>query len=276
MIRRCVHSLWTGTPAFRGIERGPLLIATLSVCLARAGFRETVFVTDHRGHAIAQALGWEFGAVDTRLESLPAQGINHIWAIGKIAALLLATDDGEPALHTDLDVAWLQPPRPELLAGRLVAQSPEAPYGPEFDPYFAAARLARHAPFNCGIIGGSDVSLVRDYTAFALSLAWRLRDLPLDGNLASMTIEQAALAAFAAQNAVTVTTLLARPIFPADYYRSDYCHLAGPTKRDPVYLTRAEARLSRDFPDPYARFQAGFRALASGMQPPCRPAAIPA
>lgn len=71
------------------IERGPLLVQTLAVCLAARAFAETEFVTDKLGAAMAARLGWSFGQVSTPLEAWPTDGLTHIWALGKLVACTL-------------------------------------------------------------------------------------------------------------------------------------------------------------------------------------------
>ena len=92
---RCLMSLWTAPPTWRA-ERGPLLIQTLAIELARRAFGEVRLVTDERGARLAAALGWPC-EVSTELEAFRPEGQMHIWALGKLAALSLQPG---PCLYT--------------------------------------------------------------------------------------------------------------------------------------------------------------------------------
>lgn len=257
---RGVLSLWTRPPKFH-VARGPLLITTLAVCLANRAFAEVEFVTDLRGARLAAALGWQFGSVNLALESFAPAELEHVWALGKLAALREQT---VPCVQFDSDVLLFQPLPAALTSAPLLAQSPDWP------AYYTGEKMARAmsvcsiaeggVAYNAGIIGGADVALVRDYACEALAHAEALRGCDLSGTSLSMFVEQYFFGAFARARGVAVGTLL--PLAPTreEVTRAGYAHLMGGAKRDPFYLARAEARLARDFPEAHARFVAGWAA----------------
>ena len=164
------------------IERGPLLIQTLAVHLAARAFVETEFVTDQLGAEIAQVLGWKFSRVVTPLEDWPADGLTHIWALGKLVACALQE---QPFVQFDGDVLLFKPLPEAFLRARLFAQStePEAFYtSPDMRRGFAICGLPDgHPKYNAGLIGGRDVALVRAYAHASLELAQRFRGCDLNG-----------------------------------------------------------------------------------------------
>lgn len=241
--------------------RGPLLVQTLAVCLARRAFPEVEFVTDRRGADLAAALGWKFGNVNLALERLDDPGLLHIWALGKFLALL---EQSGPCVHVDGDVLLFKPLRAKLEAGRLIAQSPDVAAYYLGDDMLEGLRLlglpAGARPYNAGLLGGADVPLVHDYAHASLELAERFRGLveTLNGTTASMLVEQYHLGAFAARRRAAVRTLLPEAPTRRQMILAGYAHLIGSHKRHPFYVGKVEARLARDFPEAYACFLAGW------------------
>jgi hypothetical protein len=250
------------------IERGPLLIQTLAVCLAAQAFDETEFVTDRGGARLADTLGWKFHRVVTPLDDFPADGLDHIWALGKLVACSI---QDEPFVQFDGDVLLFKPLPQRLRQARLIAQSPDPDHyyiGPDMRRALAIAGLpAGHTAFNAGLLGGSDVALVRAYAFAALELALKFRHCDLNGTTTSMMIEQYHLGVFAARTGVQVTTLLPTRPPRTQVMRAGYAHLTGGAKRSPIYVAKAEARLLRDFPEAHERFAAGWQQLLTDGHP---------
>jgi hypothetical protein len=244
------------------IERGPLLIQTLAVCLAAQAFAETEFVTDRGGAHIAETLGWRFHRVLTPLDEFPGDGLDHIWALGKLVACSI---QDEPFVQFDSDVLLFKPLPQRLCHARLIAQSPDP------EQYYTSADMRRalaiaglpdgHTAFNAGLLGGCDVALVRAFAFAALELALKFRRCDLNGTTTSMMIEQYHLGVFSARTGVPITTLLPALPLRAEVMRAGYAHLTGSAKRSPDYIARAEARLRRDFPGAHKRFAAGWQQL---------------
>ena len=256
-------SLWTRTPMFR-IERGPLLIQTLAANLAARSFAETEFVTDDRGAGIAALLGWPFARITTPLQDWPADGLTHIWALGKLVACALQE---QPFVQFDGDVLLFKPLPKRLTRHRLIAQSPDMPRYYLSRDMRAAQVVAGFAPggtaYNAGLLGGNDVALVRAYAWAGLDLAQKFRGCPLNGTTTSMIVEQYQLGVFARRVGVEVGTLL--PVCPTrkQVGKAGYAHLSGGAKRDSAWIERAEQRLAADFPEAYARFVAAWPQLAA-------------
>ncbi len=256
-------SLWTRTPMFR-IERGPLLIQTLAANLAARAFVETEFVTDARGAEIAELLGWPFARVTTPLDDWPADGVTHIWALGKLVACALQT---EPFVQFDGDVLLFKPLPKRLTRHRLIAQSPDLPRYYTSRDMNEAKRIAGFTSgstaYNAGLLGGNDVALVRAFAWAGLDLAQKFSNCALNGTTTSMIVEQYQLGVFSRRVGVEVGTLL--PVCPTrkQVGKAGYAHLSGSAKRDPAWVERAECRLAQDFPEAHARFLAGWSRLVA-------------
>ena len=250
------------------IERGPLLVQTLAVCLASQAFTETEFVTDRMGAQIAERLGWKFGRVVTVLEDWPNAGLTHIWALGKLVACSIQED---PFVQFDGDVLLFRPLPERLTRSRLIAQSPDFPHyytSSEMRRTFDLAGLPLGAnAYNGGLLGGADVALVRAYAWAGLEAAAKLRDHEISGTVASMAVEQYQLGVFAERTGVPVGTLL--PLRPTHNEIADagYAHLQGGSKRDPHWVARAEVWLAREFPAHYERFLEMWPSLAALTAP---------
>jgi hypothetical protein len=259
---RGVMSLWTKTPMFVP-TRGPMLIQTLAVNLAARVFTETEFVTDRRGADIAALLGWPFTRVTTPLDDWPADGLTHIWALGKLVA---CAQQDRPFVQFDSDVLLFKPLPKRLTRSRLIAQSPDFPHYYTSRDMRAAQVVADFAPggtaYNAGLLGGSDVALVRAYAWAGLDLARKFRGCPLNGTTTSMIIEQYQLGVFSRRVGVEVGTLL--PLAPTrkQVSKAGYAHLTGGAKREDKWIAKAEARLAADFPEAYERFLAAWPRLA--------------
>jgi hypothetical protein len=256
---RGVMSLWTRTPMFVA-QRGPVLIQTLAANLAARAFAETEFVTDKFGAEIAIRLGWPFTQISTPLEDWPAEGLTHIWALGKLVACALQK---EPFVQFDGDVLLFKPLPKRLTRNRLIAQSPDFPHYYTSREMLAAQQIAGFARGGAGLLGGSDVALVRAYAWAGLDLAQKFRGCSLNGTTTSMVVEQYQLGVFSRRVGVEVGTLL--PLAPnrKQVAKAGYAHLTGAAKREQKWIARAEARLAADFPEAYARFLAGWPWLAS-------------
>lgn len=247
------------------LERGPLLVTTLAIALARATFAEVEFVTDAGGVALAERMGWRFTNINPALESFHLDGCAHVWAAGKLEALRIQE---RPCVQFDGDVLLLNGSLPaDFLAAPLVAQSPDIPafyLGAAMERGFAIAGLARgFAPYNAGLIGGADVALVQDYASEALDLVRKFagREGECNGTTASMICEQMSLGRFAAVRGLQIRTLLPMHPTTAEVREAGYSHLVGSHKRNPFYVSKVEARLAREFPEAYARALAGISAL---------------
>jgi hypothetical protein len=260
---RGVMSLWTRTPMFR-VERGPLLIQTLATCLASQAFAETQFVTDQLGAEIATRLGWPFAEIVTPLEDWPADGLTHIWALGKLVACAI---QDRPFVQFDGDVLLFRRLPERLTRCRLVAQSPDNPHfytSRDMRTVKAVAGFAEGVTaFNGGLLGGRDVALMRAYAWAGLDLAQKFCRCPITGTVISMVIEQYQLGVFSRRVGVEVGTLLSMHPTHTQVSRAGYAHLSGNAKRQQKWVMRAEERLSRDFPEAYERFNAAWPWLAS-------------
>lgn len=239
-----------------------MLVQTLAANLAARAFAETEFVTDYFGAEIATRLGWPFGQISTPLEAWPADGLTHIWALGKLVACAL---QDRPFVQFDGDVLVFKPLPKRLTRHRLIAQSPDFPHYYTSREMLAAQAIAGFAPggeaYNAGLLGGSDVALVRAYAWAGLDLAQKFRGCALNGTSTSMIVEQYQLGVFSRRVGVEVGTLL--PLAPSrkQVAKAGYAHLTGDAKREDKWVAKSEARLAADFPEAYERFVAAWPSL---------------
>lgn len=251
------------------VERGPLLIHTLAVCQAARVLPELKFVTDAHGAQLADTLGWQFAEVDCSLEGFQPSGLAHIWALGKLHACELQE---RPFVHIDGDVILLKALPRRVTTAPMIAQSQDHWHyydGSDMDVAYTISGLSRHLPkFNAGLIGGTDIELVREFTAYSRWLAEKFRDCPLNGTTTSMMIEQNALGVFAEQKGLQMGTIIATPDDERGAELAGYTHLHGSAKHDEHWVHRAELRLAREFPEAYQRMVAGFLALGLHVPSP--------
>lgn len=263
----CLQSLWTGTPMFRP-QRGPLIVHTLALCLAREHFRSVELVTDTRGVELAENFGWRYTSYLNVLDALTAAGLTHVWAMGKLIAIM---HQSEPFLQIDTDVLLLKAPRREIRHARLVAQSIDYPnyyQGEDMRAALVHAGLAAgRVAYNCGVVGGTDLHLLYHYAREGVELAQKFFCSPINGTTTSMAVEQYHLADYARRNGVRVETILPLHHTGVDRRRAGYAHLTGDAKRDPVLVGSCERRLARDFPAEYRVFLAGWRRIERDQCP---------
>ena len=193
------------------------------------------------------------------LEDWPAAGLTHIWALGKLVACAIQE---KPFIQFDSDVLLFKPLPRRLTRHRLIAQSPDVPNYYRSRDMHSALAIAGFAPegtaYNAGLLGGTDVALVRAFAWAGLDLAHKFRDCPINGTTTSMAIEQYQLGVFSRRVGVEVGTLL--PLAPTrkQIAKAGYAHLTGGSKREDKWITKAEARLAEDFPEAYERFKSAW------------------
>lgn len=261
-------SLWTGTPMFKH-RKGQLLVTTLSHCLAMQAFDCVEFVTDHHGIELAERMGWRFTSILPALESLKDCQTKHIWALGKLVAML---SQNKPVCQLDCDVYLHKQIPARMREGRLIAQSVDWPAYYIGDTMRKAMEIAGlpfgHIAYNAGLIGGCDIKLIHDYAASAVEMAGKFagrEDEINEGTAISMAIEQYHLGVFARENNVRVETIL--PLNPTrkEWSEAGYTHLHGDSKRDPFYLKNTSRRLQAQFPEAYLAFEAGWKELEEDL-----------
>ena len=255
----CLQSLWTGTPMFRP-QRGPLLVHTLALCMAKEHFQAVELVTDTRGLHLSELMGWRYTSYLNVLDALTAAGLTHVWALGKLAAI---REQNRPFLQIDTDVLLLKAPRREIRHARIAAQSIDYP------DYYAGADMraaldkaglpAGGIAYNCGVIGGTDLALLHWYAQEGMEMAAKFHGNELNGTTTSMAVEQYHLGEFARRHGVRVETILPLHHAGPERRHAGYAHLTGDNKRDPVLVAACERRLARDFPAEYRAFLAGWK-----------------
>lgn len=243
-------------------RRGPLLIHTLSLELARKHYPCVELVTDRLGLAVSDTLGWQYTTYYSPLDALCARGIEHVWAAGKLVAMLAQE---EPFIQIDVDVCLLKPIGHRLATARMFAQSMDYPGHYQSANMLKAIGIAGlpgdHVAYNAGILGGSDLKALHQYATDALELAKRFSGNGLNGTSTSMCIEQYSLGVFSRRHKVRVDTLISMHPTPDELDEVGYIHLTGAAKLQPHYIERCESQLRDEFPAAYKRFLAGWGKL---------------
>lgn len=144
----------------------------LSVNLAARHFNEIELYTDQFGLEFLKPLDLPFTKTNVVLDDISPDILAvNCWAFGKIVTY---ADQSEPFVHIDYD-AFLSKPLPEV--PDLVVQGPE--WGDIYEkwetgivdmgfnsPYIGMTKNA----FNAGVLGGNDISLIRDYANEAIDM----------------------------------------------------------------------------------------------------------
>lgn len=226
--------------------------------------KSNVLITDKIGKAIlVDWLQLPYASVSTALEDCPFFGSEY-WAVGKIYSYGLHK---EPFMNLDGDCYLWEKFSAAVERAPLVAQSKEG--FRLFKDYKRGVNFIRglrpslpinaniQYGLNCGVVGGTDLELFREYIEMAMNFMRQHKDtlekimgIPqkrfLDGNI---TVEQFFLAMTAAKRGVKPLCL-----FREDWWnmkRSEkptLTHLMGGTKcRHPVML-RVEKRVSEAMP----------------------------
>jgi hypothetical protein len=251
----------------------------LSVELARQHFDELVLYSDNAGaDLLVEQLRLPFTEVSRDLNQLQGTCPDW-WALGKLCAY---TQQRKPFVHLDTDVFLWKTLPAELTAAPVFAQNPEfitfhqCTYEPEWFERALAARPGTWLPEawrwyrkqpcpqiapNCGIVGGSDVELLRDYAAQALELLKHPSNsvaLESLGNRIGhmILVEQYFLGAIAHHRGVPIRYLFSsfeEAFDPANAAEKGFTHLISDAKRSPVLSDRLEVRIQRDYPEYYER-----------------------
>lgn len=206
-------------------------------------------------------------SIRTDLQELGGRNTRHIWALGKLYAILIQKG---PFCHFDFD-AFIRKPLPRtLMEAPIFAQSIDYP------GYYSSPDISvglqvlgfppNHIAYNAGIIGGSDLTSLQDYAQRAISMAPVLGTCGIDGTAASMVIEQYYLGLYAHSRRIRIQTLLPTRPTEADAARYSYTHLQGETKYQHEYVSKVQVSLANEFPEAWEMLQKGWRKLfASGI-----------
>jgi uncharacterized protein DUF6734 len=264
-------------------QKDYLYSCALSLECAKQHFKETILYTDDDGaDLLINKLKLPFSKVSTSLNN-----INHYdptwWTVGKLYTYSLQKN---PFVHIDNDVyLWKALPEHFKHAG-IIGQNPEhfipgsSWYQPEkFDPIIKSQswlpdeviwylkQRNNQMAICCGIMGGSNISLIRKYAEMALKLVnCSLTDeiyLPLYGD--NLLIEQYLLSAFINHNQQhnCIKRTQCKPAFlfdsSDDAFNSmkskqrGFTHLIGGAKRNITLMQRLKNRIYRDYPQHFKK-----------------------
>lgn len=246
------------------VNRDMLMVHTLSHCFARDNFSYVELVTDDQGMFTGEVLGWEYSSIVNKLNG-PLYNdplTNHMWARGKMNAILCQDED---FVHIDNDVLCFGALPRRIREARLCAERVDNPWYYRSHEGITAISLAwlpeGATAYNCGLIGGTDIHLLRKYAEGALEISDKLKGMPMNGTIASMTFEQYWLGCFARNKRVRVETILPAWSTKGDVRAAKWFHMTGDIKRDPKVLEKVERRLKTQYPRAYKRFNEGWKKL---------------
>ena len=237
-------------------------------------YGQVELVTDKRGKEILiDILKLPYTSVSTVLEDELGEIHPRLFALAKIKTYSLQT---EPFIHVDGDLFLFQPLHPAILQAPLISSNPEA------DLYFNSDVLKevndqgfwlpdhlqgvhQHPQIfssNAGIIGGNDLSFIKDYCDFAFEFAERNRDkldLVDTGNL-NFLIEQLSFFYLAQQRQIPTAYVSPEPVSDplyhdfinlADIPNVVMAHAAGGCKRSDFMLSHILRRFRMYYPEQY-------------------------
>ena len=208
------------------------------------GDRNVVFLTTLQGHDEMHDLL----PCSPQLDTLNFN--SRVWAMGKLAALLLAYRHNEHAIHVDSDVFLHKPLPREFQTAPVVAQSPDSPVNYASEDmrralgYIGLTLNPAVVAYNAGIIGGLR-RLMAAWCATGLDLSSRIPDT-VNPTAASMAIEQYRLGLDLGR--------MVRPLFvssrpdPSQVSALGYAHWTGDEKWKPERIAQVERKMQADFP----------------------------
>lgn len=200
-------------------------------------------VTDNLGKKyLVDYLQLPYDEVSTSLEDI--EYTPPFWSLGKIYAY---REQEEPFIHLDGDVfVWDEVILQKLLNKKLVCQTPENPafYQKWMQGLYASIKKLPEdfiefleqdqlKGVNAGVIGGTDVDLIKEYADYALGLVERLTSSngTQNGNI-NMIVEQSSFLYFARKANIRLTFLYEESTKKIDFMNRDYTHLIGQQKRN--------------------------------------------
>lgn len=208
----------------------------------------------------------------------------NLWALPKIYTYSIQE---QPFLHVDGDVFLFKPFDTGLMDGELIAQNIEV--GTEKYYLEEQKNLMRHFTFfpscvrddfegkypinacNAGILGGNNVSFLRDYAALAFEYVHKNAEniKYVNVNMFNVFFEQHLFCILAKTKGIPVSVLF-RDIIPDNGYKNlgdfhdvpfnrSYLHLLGAFKKDEFTCIQMSAKLRELYPEYYERIVALFR-----------------
>lgn len=270
---KAVMSYWSAPERLRR-SPGHEALWGLSFACAQRAFGGVTLVTDKAGAVrLVEDLGLPFDEVRVTLDGAAPEGLEHVWAAGK---LRVYQQMEEPFIHLDHDVFLFKRPPEKFLSAGVFAQHKEhldgdgrvagrpgvsypLPLLRSVPRLPALVRAALDAPekgaHNFGVFGGSSLDCIHEYANQAIAT---LRDpanfeafRKMDGTAASMFLEQFFLTPFAKEHGVEVTPLLFEDASDEEAEALGYAHFAGESKHTPQVTAACWKRISEHFPHIY-------------------------
>lgn len=250
---RLLNSLWTGTSRFR-LKRDHLLVQTLALNLASKYHGAPIFSTDKAGASLAKELAWPV-QIERWLDDIPAAGLRHVWALGKLHSLAKAPF---PVLQFDGDVLILDMLPGWFITAGIVAQSIDYLGGYQHANMIEFRERCGYdptwKPYNCGLVGGNDHDAVRRYAVEAIEKA-KLFKPDTFGTGISMIVEQWSLGKY------SPTVLDSGHPYHSDFLGRQYAHLAGERKQNPSVISDVIITLESEFPQALNDLETGIERI---------------
>lgn len=249
----------------------------LSSLQFRKYYDEVELVTDEPGYKLlVEKLRLPYTSVKVLLNNINGYHAD-LWALGKIYAYSVQET---PFIHADGDVYIWEKFPPEIDNARLLAQNLEINHNYYEPPYRKIKSNLNFIPpvilrsieangeirsVNAGIIGGSDIALLKEYTALAFEFVDKNYDdlLKIDIGSFNCFFEQVLFHAIAEAKKVPVQFLLRDVNYAFDGLLefagvpgvTKYIHCIGLSKKAEHIGVHLARRLQIDYPDWYYRIQ---------------------
>jgi hypothetical protein len=259
--------------------------AGLSATLAKTWFPRLELFTSSEGARLIEKFALPYEKVQCAFDTLkPVQ--EFLWAYGKIKACSVQSD---PFIHLDLDVFLFEPLPSRILSAPVFGQTIEN--GIHHKQYYLPALrelslfpdipgdyarvVENKLPFealNCGIVGGCNVSLLRECFCSSLKIIDSEKNAPAWAAVAkkhsryreafNCAIEQVNLSLHCLRQKLTPEILFAtNPETGAGADAPGYLHLVGEMKSDAAALRFIVEQLREKCPQIFERIEAEFGAF---------------
>lgn len=267
MIRKAVYSYWDDSRyklngGFK-TQKDLAITLTLSVELAKKQFDEVELVTNSLGKKLLiDHYKIPFTSVKVVLDQFDNVLHPDLWAYIKIYAYCLQDC---PFIHIDNDVLLLTPIPEDKLKADFLFQNKE-----KMSEHRGYTRLIKEAKefqkidldifssspdyaFNCGVVGVNKLDFLNQWKTIVDQYLFSPEnesywDNVNDRHSHNHLFEQYFISSLLSKSQLHVETLLGDDFMNDAINVFPYCHLWGPTKREPEIMQKVKNRLYRDYP----------------------------
>lgn len=151
-------------------------LTKLCVDTLRKNYQNIYLITDNLGKEIFENINWS--GISTELESINFKKYPHIWSLGKLYAINIIANKGNPFIHIDYDFFITKKLSDEVINSDILVQSKE--YQIDFiynTKLYNEVNIKRYLnnykpinfSYNCGIVGGKNFNFWKEYSSKAIS-----------------------------------------------------------------------------------------------------------